>query len=195
MSGATSRRCWTGSGWASSRRRGRSTPASPGARGGLLEGDGRPGRRTGTPRRRRWPRRSIAGWPTSRCGPTASRRRRGWPGGAGGTSRSWPAPRPLLLTAVAALSAGIVLVGREQQRTERQRQRAEEQRSGRPRDGRGHPEGRGAPPPRRGQPGQPGLSRVPRRQRRPGRRAAGWLPGRPPRAGNGPTPAGWVTPS
>ncbi len=52
------------------------------AGGGLLEGDGRTGRRTGTPRRRSWPRRSSDGWPTSRCAPIASRPWRGWPGGA-----------------------------------------------------------------------------------------------------------------
>ncbi len=52
----------------------------------------RTGRRTGMPRPRRWPRRSTVGWGTSRCTPTASRRRLGWPAGVAVTSRSSPAP-------------------------------------------------------------------------------------------------------
>ena len=91
----------------------------------------------------------------------------------------------LLITAVAALSAGIVLVGREQRKTETQRLAAVAAGAGPCQVDRGHSEGRVAPPPRRGQPGQPGVSRIPRRQRRPGRRAAGRLPGRPPRVGVG----------
>ena len=82
-----------------------------------------------------------------------------------------------------ALSAGIVLVGREQRRTERQRLVAEEQRRRADLKSDEATAGRGPPPPRRDQPGQPGLSRVPRRQRRAGRRAAGRLPGGPPRLG------------
>ena len=45
------------------------------------------------PRPKTWPARSSDGWPTSRSHAIASRRRRGWRGGAGGTSRSSPARR------------------------------------------------------------------------------------------------------
>ena len=66
----------------------------PGARGGLLEGDGTGSPMTAMARRRRWPTRSSGGWPTSRSRLTASRHRRGWRGGDGGTSRSSPARPP-----------------------------------------------------------------------------------------------------
>ena len=89
----------------------------------------------------------------------------------------------LLLTAVAALSAGIVLVGREQRKTETQRREAVQQRELVSR------ESRITPPPRRGQPREPRVPRIPRRQRRPGRPAPGRLPGRPQGVGMGIRPA------
>ncbi len=87
----------------------------------------RTGRRTGMPRPSSWPTRSTGGWATSRCAanrePATARLAR-W----GRRHRPVVAGvAVLLLTAVAALSAGIVLLGREQRRTERQRQRAEQQ--------------------------------------------------------------------
>ena len=132
--------------------------------------------------RQTWPWRSSGGWPTSRLlayrepAPARLARwgRRHKPVVAGAAA--------LLVTAVAALSAGIVLLGREQRKTEHQRLR------GRAAARAGHRESRITPPPRRGQPGQPGVPRIPRRQRRPGRRALERLPGGPLRVGMGVRP-------
>ena len=103
-------------------------PGSPHARGRMLEGDGDP---PGKPLCRGHGLgpgdQAVAGGRAGRMLSRASARR-GWRGGAGGTSRSSPAQPPSLLTAVAALSVGIVLVGREQRKTENQRLAAVQQR-------------------------------------------------------------------
>ena len=73
----------------------------PGAGGGLPRRRWRTGRRIGTPRRRRWPRTSSGGWPTSRSRPGASRSSR--------RARRWAKRNRTAVTAAAvALVAGVV---------------------------------------------------------------------------------------
>ena len=96
----------------------------PGAGGGLPQGDGdRPEDRYASPRR--WPRTSSGGWPTSPSRRTGSEPR---PGLRWGRRN-----RPLvvgmsvsLVAAIAALSVGNVLVGRQRAEAVRQRDRARE---------------------------------------------------------------------
>ena len=84
----------------------RSAPARrsvdrPGAGGGLPEGDGACGPRTGMARAGRWPRTSSGGWPTSRSRPGASRLSR--------RARRWARRHRTAVTgAAAALLAGLI---------------------------------------------------------------------------------------
>ena len=160
------------------------------ARGHLPEGHGQGARRTATPAPRTWPPRSSAGWATSRWPPIGS------PGGHE-LARWGRRHRPLvasaavlLVTAVAALSLGILLLGRAQRETEAQRRaRREAEQHGHVHVGRGERPGRVAAPPRLRQPRQPGVPRVPRRQRRPRRADSLRCPVAPAELGMVPRPA------
>ena len=166
------------------------------ARGHLLEGHGTRRPKSGMPALLIWPTTSSAGWATSRWPRIASH-------GGRELARWGRRHRPLvagaavlLVTAVAGLSLGLLLLGRAQRETEAQRRAAvREKEHGHLHVGRGHRQGRVAAPPRLRQPRQPGVSRVPRRQRRPGRSRFSTAAPRTCGTGNGPTSIGWAMPS
>ena len=72
-----------------------------------------------------WPTRSVITWPTSRSRPTPSRRSQAGPVGPTAPHAGGAAAPLLLITAVAGLSAGTVLLSQANARTERQRRLAE----------------------------------------------------------------------